>query len=874
MKSNNFLSQSIHLIVAFIFSLMIAILYYKINIINIDPYDQFIYGDTINASYSKLTDYRFLLILFSLFLFSFFIFDKFKVITKCINGYSSLLTFLPLIKSNKFTSIIFDFLLVVLFSYLSSKVLFSIIGWEHYSTFNRNVFIISIMVISLSFKQRAPLVSQLFFSVSPLVYLNESYIFNGDVIHFPPSDNLSYLIYFISLITLIISINDVMKNNSKINFSFLVFVCVALIGEGSRIYALDEYHLGEVFTNFHQGITLNQAYYSEYIPTKGFMHTFTGLLNNTFYDGGYTTIGLSLKLSALITVILALGVLGFFYSKFILLILLCIGLPFTGHYAPILIGICILSSKRVVNDSYNFMIASLLFSFFYFVYYNAFAIAFGLVILPILIYHLKEIVIHKYHPNKLQSISFIIGMLILIFLFNYITSSVAYVLSNSSSNLFYWGNSGTFESLLKSNLWVLIPIVLSFLIYTKNLVINKDNILWLCFFIIFPFVILSYLEGRADGRFSRAFLFTAFCAPMIFAFINNKSVELNKVTKLILSSLFIIIYFITSNPAWIKIKGINNFHRVFSDKGIDNKHILIDENEIPNLGDGFIKKRRYQDLKNEYELISNLSSNETFLLIDKYVTQSARYSIYDKLTPTLNHSILNVSSLELQNKELVKVKNSNVEIIRVSNGVRRYHLFFNYLSSLNFKFISFKGRDYLVSPEVFSSIENKLDFIVNNSFEQKYSTNQFGLLPIKWGSALSNQLSNLVNARVDESFSKSNSINNFSNIVSGKDPWLLYDIKNQLRPLEIDLINLNFSLSKDVICNSQLFWDDGGGFSEAKSIRFNIGNGDNVIPIHMNYDWRTSSEILGIRVDIDSCNNKKVTLNKIEAYKYNFHIKD
>ncbi|MCC2522281.1 hypothetical protein [Vibrio coralliilyticus] len=903
MKNKLFLYHCLHFTIALLLSLLLTVLYYKVNIGNIDPYEQFIFGDTINQPYSKLTDYRVLPLFFILFVFSFIVFDKLKFIQnyahkyryvkeklqsikeKNAHKYSDVKEKLQSIKKNKIANFIFDLFFVVIFSYLSSKVLFSIIGGEYYSIFNRNVFMISIIVISLLLKQRAPLVSQLFLSFSPLVYLNESYIFNGNTIHFPPSDELTYLIYFLSLITLVISIINVIKNNSKINFSFLVFVCVALIGEGSRVYALDEYHIGELFTNFHQGITLNQPYYAEYIPTKGFMHTFVGFLNNTFYDAGYTTISLSLRLSALVISMVLLTVLSFFYSNIVVLILVFLGLPLGGNYAPILIGICILTSKKAINNSYNFIIISLFFTFSYFIYYNAFSVAFGLAILPVLIYHLKEIFTHKYRPQKSHLILSIVGVFIFIIYFDYIISSLGYILSNSSSNLFYWGNSGSLIRLLTSNLWVLIPISLSFLIYTKVLVINRDNILWVCFFVIFPFAIISYLEGRADGHFSRALSFTAFCVPMLFAFINSRSADLNKFSKLVFSVVFIVLFLFTLvanipavkkfkdignfNTEFKKLRNIDKFYDVFSVKQIGNNHLLIGDNEIPNLGDGFIEKIRYQDLTNEYSLISNLSNDETFLIIDGYTTQSARYSIFNKLIPTLSHSILNISSLKSQSNELIKVKRSNVKIIRVSEGTKRYHLFFNYLASLNFKLISFKGRDYLVAPELLSKIKNELDVIVKDSFEQQYSTSNFGLLPIKWGNALTNQLPNLKYVRVDETFSHSNSISN-SNYIDGNDPWFAYDVNNHLEPLSVDLINLNFGIHKSITCDSQLFWDDGNGFKAAKSIRFKIANGDNVIPVHMNFNWRNSGMILKIRVDIDNCNNKEVSLNEIGAYKYNF----
>lgn len=888
MKENNDMFQYANFISALLLSLVLAILYYLNNINGIDTYNQFIYGDTINLSYSKITDYRFLLLFSVFFIFLFVMFDKVKFIKqsiircvvvikslqiieennpKILKVFNLICSTLQEIKANKLTLIVFNMILVLFFSYLSSKILFSLIGSEYYSIFNRNVFIILMTAISLSLKKRSCLASQLFLSASPLVYLNERYIYDGGVVHFQASEQLNYLLCSIALVSLVISINDVRRNNSKISFSLLVFICITLIGESSRVYSLDEYHFGEIFTNFHQGVSLSQSYYSSYIPTKGFMHTFIGFVNSIFYDGGYTTIGLSIKLSSLITSILILGILSLFYRKTIILALLIIGLPLNGHYAPILVGLCLLSSKRVVNNSYNFVLASLLFSFIYFVYYNAFSIAFGLVIFPVLVFHLKEIITHKYYPNKWHSFLFVSSVLLFVCFFDYISSSIGYALSNSSSNLLYWGNPGNLKSLLKGNLWILIPMMFFPLFYTKKIALNKENALWISFLIIFPFTILSYLEGRADWKFTRAFAYTAFCLPILFAFINSKSIELNRDNKLIFSSLALILFLFNNNQVFNRVKDVGNFHNVFSDNIISKDYILINESEIPNLGNGFIDKSRYQDLKDEYSLISMLSSDETFLVIDEYVTQSARYSIFDKLVPTLSHSILNISSLKLQSEELIKVKKSNVKIIRVSNGVRRYHLFFNYLASLDFKFISFKGKDYLVAPEILESIKNKLEFNVNGSFVEKYSTKYFGLLPIKWGTALKSQMFALKRVNINYSISP---INSSGNTINSRYPLAVYNVNNQLQSSSVDLINLNFSIEKGLICNAQLFWDDGYGFNEAKSLNFKIGNGNNVIPLHMNFNWRNSGKILKLRFDFEQCDNKDVTFKGIQGYKYKF----
>lgn len=293
---------------------------------------------------------------------------------------------------------------------------------------------------------------------------------------------------------------------------------------------------------------------------------------------------------------------------------------------------------------------------------------------------------------------------------------------------------------------------------------------------------------------------------------------------------------------------------------------LVTESNIPNLGYGFINRNIFSDLKTEYDLISILKQDETILLIGKYETQSARYSLYDLPIPSISHSILNIPSLYSESQELEKIKKKNIPLIRIDSGFNRHFLLHDYVLSLGYEMISFGNHNYLVSKDFIARLnENYLKYELID-YSKLFSTKEFSLLPIKWGTALSQEIDNLAKVASTAKIVSSNHYDVGNGKVSGLDPYVVFQFKTEINE-KISLINFNIEKSEDDICRGQLFWSDSLTFTEDKSVRFHFGNGNNVLPLHMNRLWKNPSYL---RFDFDTCSEEKIAVKTIDAYQYDY----
>lgn len=864
----NSITISVNFLFAFLVSVIITYIYWKMNYQVLDAYNSFIYGDTINGLNNKKIDTQLLPIFAILFIVIFAILEKFNIFSKIFNLLSSIK------KQNSdfsYISLFLKVVLTVLFSYISVKLLISIEILD--LTKKRYIYLASLIVflVSISFKKRFLLVSQLLFSLSPLLFLAESYIYNNEKLLFEFNNSYIYFIYFLAIILFISSIKEIIKNKGYILSSTTVLVITLSLAAISRIYALDEYHIGELFTPFHQLFILGQSAYSEFIPTKGFMHVAVGFLNNFFFDGGYITIGSANKIFSLLTGIFLVLFLKYFYSKEKVLLFFLLLMPISGHYYPILIGLVLLSNEKIIKNHINFIIVYSFFSLVYFFYYNAFAIAFAISVLPLFLYYSYYAIKHKLKINLLQYSLIFIFLSLIIYFNELIYYSIKYSLDNSSSNLFYWGNYGSYEKFITSNLWIFSWIVLAAYLYENFKKITNDKLLWILFLIIFPFVILSYLEGRADGVFARALGFSYYYSFLLFVYLVTFYKRENKIFMLLLFSTLLLPFIFNSKIPYLNLKSIINFDRFKSITINSTSSEFVKNSDIPNLGQGFIEKSRLLDLQKEYQLINILNTDENFLIIDPYVSQSARYSIFDKKVPTKSHSVLNISSLNSQSDELKKLKESNVKIIRITEGINRYHIFHRYIFSLDFIPINYNNKYFLISKDVIDRIHKNLEFSINENILERFSVKNFDLLPIKWGSAFTKESKYLeiLNTKLDViSTNDVTSINTNSYKLGDKDPFVVYEFRENYSLPTSDMITIELEGIKKDKCLAQLFWRSNENFSEKNSIKFQISNGYNVVPIGMNLDWKETSNLKNIRLDIDNCNNETIEIKKLLFVNY------
>lgn len=341
---------------------------------------------------------------------------------------------------------------------------------------------------------------------------------------------------------------------------------------------------------------------------------------------------------------------------------------------------------------------------------------------------------------------------------------------------------------------------------------------------------------------------------------------------LLLFSTLLLPFIFNSKIPYLNLKSIINFDRFKTITINSTANEFVKNSNIPNLGQGFIEKSRLLDLQKEYQLINILNTDENFLIIDPYVSQSARYSIFDKKVPTKSHSVLNISSLNSQSDELKKLKESNVKIIRITQGINRYHIFHKYIFSLDFIPILYNNKDFLVSKDIIDRIPENLEFSINENLLEKFSTKNFDLLPIKWGSAFTKESKHLeiLNKKLDViSTNDVTAINKDSYKLGAKDPFVVYEFKeNDSLPTASDMITIEIEGIKKDKCSAQLFWRSNENFSEKNSIRFQISNGYNVVPIGMNLDWKETSNLKNIRLDIDNCSDETIEIKKLLFVNY------
>lgn len=345
----------------------------------------------------------------------------------------------------------------------------------------------------------------------------------------------------------------------------------------------------------------------------------------------------------------------------------------------------------------------------------------------------------------------------------------------------------------------------------------------------------------------------------------------NKIFMLLLFSTLLLPFIFNSKIPYLNLKSIINFDRFKSITINSTSSEFVKNSDIPNLGQGFIEKSRLLDLQKEYQLINILNTDENFLIIDPYVSQSARYSIFDKKVPTKSHSVLNISSLNSQSDELKKLKESNVKIIRITEGINRYHIFHRYIFSLDFIPINYNNKYFLISKDVIDRIHKNLEFSINENILERFSVKNFDLLPIKWGSAFTKESKYLeiLNTKLDViSTNDVTSINTNSYKLGDKDPFVVYEFRENYSLPTSDMITIELEGIKKDKCLAQLFWRSNENFSEKNSIKFQISNGYNVVPIGMNLDWKETSNLKNIRLDIDNCNNETIEIKKLLFVNY------
>lgn len=913
-------------IISFVISLLVSSKYYIKRIFGMDDvYKEFIYGDTIFSYYNKSVDFYVIFMFLTLFLFLYYVISKIFIIE-----YKNYIEINVENKNNQFLILVgipFLFYFVIpifrnfdlevlnayftyvflMFSYMYKKeakfyleIFWNLIFLYFTSIILSQIFIkyfqikidiiilfsiISILVL-INYKNTGSLLSQIFLPLYFIKILENDYLYNEKIISISNSLNLKIFVTLLIISISLYSIYEWKKNNKRILYFSSLAMLVFFIkwDNAPLLYSVDEYHTGELFTAYDQIYKIGSKAYSNYIPTKGYYHIIIGYLNDFFYEGNYMSINEAHNLSKFLSGLIMVFIFNLFKIKEIILIIILLNIipdfsDYFSNYFLVIPTLLFLYQKKIFNNSYNFIISYLFLSFLNFLYYQSFGIALSLAIFPCFIYSIYKIIQNKIEISKQQIILLIFGFILMVYNFEMIKEAIRYCLLNSSSNLFYWGNSSgysekdKFQFLLKMltcNFWVIIILYYIILIFKEYKKMPKRKLFINSCIVLFPIIISSYLLGRHDSGLRRTAVYTVELINLMivyFLLIINSNKQRKKLVLLISLLISLLICYRNYFPSY---SFFVNKAKAITVHKIDNSHIYYDNSDGMKIGKGFIKSEILEDLKKEYTLIKAVASKpqETFMIIDPYVTQSARYSIFNYKIPTLSHSILNISSLKSQQHEMKRFKSLDVPIIRISEGILRYQVFFKEIMLKNYIYTNYNGREYLIEKKKFQEISKNFE-LISKEYPNYLIQSNFGILPIKWGNGFESNKEKIEKLKIQNKITYLNEIKKENEkliTVGESDPFIIYKLDENIAGKSVDFIRIKIKYPKKF--NGQLFWMNvGESFSEENSIRYVGREGNLIIPVSKNLNWLKSDQIENIRLDFDGLNKEqKIEVEKIEFF--------
>ncbi|SHO55974.1 hypothetical protein [Vibrio quintilis] len=862
----NFNLRRRHLLLAasFFVSLLISAFIYKYQIHTLDNYNYFIFGDTLFSTKNKQAD-------LSVFYYLVFIYIALFLVTYRFVNDEDLAALSVSIDSrrvfgslSKFPLLILKLLISIVcfyFSYRVINIIYSISEW--------NLLAIGLVALSALYLMKKKSLSflslsQLMLAFSPIFMTNEVQHYRGNDILFPDSVWLYIYVWGICLTLLIASVKNAKKNQAILICS-IFFILLLSVGDLARIYVPDEYHIGEMFTPYHQLFQIGQQSYVDYVPTKGWSHMVSGWFNHVFFDGTYLNYVISHRILKLLFITVLLLVSSCFIPNIYFLFISATSAFHTGdQYYPVLIGLFILSSMFAWRNYYRFLLLYAAFSFGYFIYYDAFGVAFGLSLFPLVLIVLHKIYKENQRPDNIHLLVFVFILCVAIYNYEYIYNSLLYCLDSARFNLFYWGNYGGVSKLVRSNYWVLVHLCWLYIVVVHYRKLTNNDKVWLSFLLIFPILVLSYMEGRADGSFVRARDFSAFYSIVSACLILYRYSKLeyrHKAFMLFISVLFLLAYH-KFYLRYIPPHALENYKTI----QLNPNFVFVDNSEIPLLGRGFIGSNNYKELKAEYQLIKKLGSDETFLIVDPYISQSARYSIFDKKIPTISHSVLNIPSLQSQLTELEKVKSSHVKIVRVSEGLLRYQLFYKYFLNGNYSLATYAGRKYLIENDLYHQL------ISEGMVQEAHLTDlplimyDISYLPVKWGSAVKNEkISHRIHSQTTPvKVERASKAEDNRYLLDNNGRFTFAQTQAEINQADFLLIDLSLEGKKE--CRVKLLWSDNpdGQFDNQRSIKFMVRSGINVVPLSNNYLWFKSNPIRKTELRVNFCSESTIRFNALD----------
>ena len=299
----------------------------------------------------------------------------------------------------------------------------------------------------------------------------------------------------------------------------------------------------------------------------------------------------------------------------------------------------------------------------------------------------------------------------------------------------------------------------------------------------------------------------------------------------------------------------------------DAIYVTPESTGLYKLGYAFIPNQQYIDEAMVLNEICNLLLKDGQTYYD--MTDKSIYYLYtDREIPGLYASPLVVSNAKIQNDVIKELKKRDVPLVYINKPLRylgvseslRSYRVYRYFIEQDYKYISYKGCNFLVRNDVdLSIISNYIDYdkqadlweFDNKIPESIYNTTKVGE-------------ATYTNILYMNSIAESNNI--FT--INGEDPYIVYGINDQIDFNTIQLIEINLKSEPTNGMSGQLFVEtENVTHNELNSLRFNIYSKKILIPLYKYEQLLLNSKLLSLRLDFDNVAvGTDVTVDSINLY--------
>ena len=819
----------------------------------------------------------------------------------------------------------------VYFSVLSLKAIIDkIVTEKEIITPNIVVFLTLILFISVicflkkdDFKKIDGVILKLQFLI-PLIfigYLVNKYEMRGEIYKIPYTKRYIVLIIFFIMVMTISNIIQFIKFKKKKshNLVYLSSVVTAFIINWhvepvySRIYR-DFWHWGEESVPWHQIIIKGVELYKNYNGVSGLFGMVHSSFLNLILDGNALS---DVVANSLVNGFWAfsVGMLLYFLvgDKFSLILALIIPLPSLGYSRFIynrpfllVVSILVLALPKLIKSRFRWLQIYSILSILSFFYYPLNGVAMIISLFPFAIIQLYFIFKEKSWEQEIRVKSFWLFNVIIIFTliksFKYIIGAIQNIRMLSSKialsdGLTLYGESipSTWflnflemDSFLRKQLWYLFVFLVTvatalvffyFLyLYLRKFKINKlqtQEFLILSSLSISLMLNYTYSIVRmADFLdFTKVRLTLLVFIGIIFnVFLFNNKL-LSKNMKIILIGLSI--------GFSLMIQGTNLGNERYYIKRIyivPEHFDYIDGKEInaPNLGRGFMSREYIDMLKSASDNIhKNVYNNEKFW--ENYNREY--YLIFDNKVPTKLDSMELTRSAKSSFENLKLLKQSPPPLLMGILKTKSYYMF-RWVVDSGYVMYEDKGQDFWLRPDRYEKNYGNLKEGYDKMYNI-YPQQDFKKMPYSFG----NSMKSLGPRFISEKFIDINKLSINYNQISKvddrifkidntEDPFIMLFFPEEISGRDYDFIYIKFSSNiknkklKDK--GIQLFWESKErGLSENRSVRFDYGNGQLLIPMGLHPGW-TASNITMLRFDFEGISaGTELKIEEIKFLKFN-----